>query len=204
MDSQEKLNGKKDKTPALRFPEFINSEEWEEKKLGEYKLINTINAPIKVKKDKYLETGLYPIIDQSQNYINGWINDDEAIIQIDHPVIIFGDHTCVLKLINFSFAQGADGIKIFYSNYINNIFLYYYLKFINISSDGYNRHFGKLKEQIIFIPNNKEEQQKIADCLSTLDEMIEAEEAAIEKLKEYKKGLMSKLFPADDIIGGGN
>ncbi|UTG75293.1 restriction endonuclease subunit S [Neisseria subflava] len=40
-----------------------------------------------------------------------------------------------------------------------------------------------------------EEQQKIADCLSSIDELIELEEQAIAGLKQHKKGLMQQLFP---------
>ncbi|MFD1174785.1 restriction endonuclease subunit S [Paenibacillus puldeungensis] len=42
-----------------------------------------------------------------------------------------------------------------------------------------------------------EEQQKIADCLSSLDDLITAEDKKLEVYKAHKKGLMQKLFPAD-------
>lgn len=42
-----------------------------------------------------------------------------------------------------------------------------------------------------------EEQQRIADCLSSLDDLISAVADKIETLKEYKKGLMQQLFPAE-------
>ncbi len=41
------------------------------------------------------------------------------------------------------------------------------------------------------------EQQKIADCLSSLDDLIEATAQKVETLKEHKKGLMQRLFPAE-------
>lgn len=44
---------------------------------------------------------------------------------------------------------------------------------------------------------NLTEQQKIADCLSSLDELIAAENKKLEALKRYKKGLIQKLFPAE-------
>ena len=39
------------------------------------------------------------------------------------------------------------------------------------------------------------EQEKIANCLSSLDELIEATSRKVEILKEHKKGLMQQLFP---------
>lgn len=53
-----------------------------------------------------------------------------------------------------------------------------------------------LKTIILPIPNI-EEQQKIADCLSSLDELIEAHEQKLDTLKQHKKGLMQRLFPAE-------
>lgn len=41
------------------------------------------------------------------------------------------------------------------------------------------------------------EQQRIADCLSSLDELISAEDKKLTALKDHKKGLMQKLFPAE-------
>lgn len=42
-----------------------------------------------------------------------------------------------------------------------------------------------------------EEEQKIADCLSSIDELIDAESRKLKALEKYKKGLMQKLFPAE-------
>ncbi len=51
---------------------------------------------------------------------------------------------------------------------------------------------------VILLPNpRKVEQQKIADCLSSLDDLIAAEDKKLKTLKEHKKGLMQKLFPAE-------
>jgi type I restriction enzyme S subunit len=40
------------------------------------------------------------------------------------------------------------------------------------------------------------EQQRIADCLSSLDELIQIEEQKLKALKQHKKGLMQQLFPS--------
>ncbi len=47
------------------------------------------------------------------------------------------------------------------------------------------------------LPESSKEQQKIADCLSSLDDLISAENEKLDALKEHKKGLMQQLFPAE-------
>lgn len=55
-----------------------------------------------------------------------------------------------------------------------------------------------LKKLPLVVPKKIEEQQKIADCLSSLDELIIAHVQKHEELQSYKKGLMQNLFPAED------
>lgn len=62
--------------------------------------------------------------------------------------------------------------------------------------DGKMVSYGQFSAIMIPKPDNKE-QQKIADCLSSLDELIAAENKKLEALKAHKKGLMQKLFPAE-------
>ncbi len=55
---------------------------------------------------------------------------------------------------------------------------------------------GRLANIKVCFPENKSEQQKIADCLTSLDELITAQAQKIETLKIHKKGLMQGLFPS--------
>lgn len=55
----------------------------------------------------------------------------------------------------------------------------------------------QLKKYIFAIPQEKKEQEKIADCLSSIDDLISAEEKKLSLLNDYKKGWMQKLFPAE-------
>ena len=185
--------------PTLRFPEFRGTEGWENDTIDN--LIDIIVPPKKIVSQEYLSTGKYPIIDQSQNYICGWTNDKTALItdsSLKQPIIIFGDHTCILKKVVFPFAQGADGIKILKAkNCIDGNFLYQALLANPVIQEEYKRHYSILKQKIIFYPSiNFGEQQKIANCLSSLDDLIEATAQKVEALKEHKKGLMQRLFPA--------
>jgi len=61
---------------------------------------------------------------------------------------------------------------------------------INIKNDTF------LSKSLI-LPTDPDEQQKIASCLSSLDELITAESDRLETLKAHKKGLMQQLFPAE-------
>ena len=182
--------------PALRFPDFANDGEWEVKRLGE--IMQTITPPKKLQSIDYQKSGNYPIIDQSQNYICGYSNDVDALVnRTSEDLIVFGDHTCILKIVDFPFIQGADGIKIIKSkdsNQWDNKYVYQYLQFVPIISSEYKRHFSELKEKSVYYPKNIIEQSRIAACLSALDEMLAATNEKLEQLKAYKKGLMQQLF----------
>jgi len=185
--------------PRLRFPEFQNAPEWEEKEVG--KLIFIVTPPKKLLTSQYCDKGKFPIIDQSQNYIAGWTDDAEAAIKSFSPLIVFGDHTCALKIVRTPFAQGADGIKIFYadSELLSTDYLYQFLQFEPVKMEEYKRHFSILKLKKIKFPDKKSgEQQKIADCLSSIDELITSQTAKVEALKEHKKALMQRLFPSSN------
>ena len=183
-------------TPRLRFAEFRG--EWGQEKLAE--LITTITPPAKLQTSDYLAQGSFPIIDQSQEAICGWTNDADAVVNESLPLIVFGDHTCAIKFVNEPFAQGADGIKIIKAK--TTIAIEYLFQSINhnpLTMGDYKRHFSDLKERAVFFPDIKSgEQQKIAACLSSLDELITAQAQKVAALQTHKKGLMQQLFPAHD------
>ena len=183
-------------TPELRFPEFQNDGEWKCVIIGD--IINTINPPKKLQSSEYKKKGAFPIVDQSASYIAGYSDNGDAVIDNNgYNYIVFGDHTCSLKLIDFPFIQGADGIKIFKSKITEVLteYLYQYIFAHPINSKEYKRHFSDLKEKLLLYPTKACEQKKIADCLSSLDNYIDATKRKLELLKEHKKGLMQQLFP---------
>ena len=81
------------------------------------KAIITISPKLKIPEKDFLDKGRFPIIDQAQKFISGFTNNENALNKIQRPVVIFGDHTCITKYIDFDFAQGADGIKILSTNH---------------------------------------------------------------------------------------
>ena len=108
----------------------------------------------KIPASEYLHDGKYPIVDQSTDFIAGYTNDLSLIINVTNPRIVFGDHTRIVKFINFDFARGADGTQVVLSN--NNrmpqhLFYHTILK-IDLSNYGYARHYKFLKERRIILP----------------------------------------------------
>lgn len=187
--------GKSSVVPRLRFQEFRGAPVWTEARLDD--LITVIAPPAKLQSTSYLSSGRFPIVDQSQQAISGWTDDATAVVMEPLPLIVFGDHTCTLKLLQQPFAQGADGIKILKAKaVVSTEYLFHSLSHRPLAMEDYKRHFSMLKERPVSYPDIKTgEQQKIADCLTSLDEMIAAQARKVEALKTYKRGLMQELFP---------
>lgn len=112
------------------------------------------SASKKIPASEILGGGSIPVIDQSKDFICGFTNDEDALIK-STPKIIFGDHTRILKFINFDFARGADGTQMIASNSLRmppHLFFHSLLK-IDLSSYGYARHFKFLKQSNIILPD---------------------------------------------------
>ena len=140
-------------------------------------------------------TGEFPVVDQGQELIAGYCDDQEKLIDFDLPLVIFGDHTRCFKYVDFPFVLGADGTKVLVPNkdIYDPKFYYFGLLALEIPSRGYNRHFKTLKERSLPRPPLPE-QKKIAHVLSTVQRAIEAQERIIQTTTELKKTLMHKLF----------
>ena len=114
-------------------------------------LVKTVTAPAKLKRESYRETGKTPIIDQGEKFITGYTDEDVKALPLGEYVI-FGDHSEHIKYVDFSFIQGADGLKILKSisdnpKYVYYSFLNFYQKELN-----YKRHWARASETLIPIP----------------------------------------------------
>jgi type I restriction enzyme S subunit len=109
---------------------------------------------VKVPNQDILVTGNIPVLDQGQNYIAGFTNEISALIEPKQPHVVFGDHTRVVKLVNFNYARGADGTQILVSkdSRLPGYVMYQAVKRIDLSNYGYARHFKFLKEVMIILP----------------------------------------------------
>ena len=149
----------------------------------------------------YQPEGSYPIISQEASLISGYTDDADYVNHYDRPIIVFGDHTRVLKYVDFDFAVGADGVKILIPNAtLNAKFLLNYLTWYKIPNLGYSRHYKLLKDISIPIPPISDQQRIVAE-LDCLNEMIALKQ---EQLKEFDKLAQSIFYdmfgdPGDNV-----
>jgi len=155
----------------------------------------------KVKQSDYQPIGLVPIIDQGQSFIAGYT--DKSPYKDNLPVIVFGDHTRVLKFVDFPFVAGADGTQVLIPNstLFDPLFVYYALSTIDIPSRGYNRHFSLLRESSLPLPP-LDEQREIARMLQAVDAKIAAEERRRAALEELFKTLLHQLMTGKVRVKG--
>lgn len=201
--------------PKLRFAEFRDSGEWLEDILDN---VATFLKGKGISKSDISPTGILPCIRYGELYthyteiINSVISltnlpPDELILSEANDVIIpssgetredIATASCVMTA---GIALGGD-LNIIRSE-INGVFLSYYLTHAKKSSIAkiaqgdavVHLYSSQLKKLIINFPKTKDEQIKIANCLTSLDELVKAQAEKIEALKIHKKGLIQGLFP---------
>ncbi len=149
----------------------------------------------KIKKQDYLKNGKYTIIDQSQNFIAGYTNNIQQVNNFNENVIIFGDHTRIIKYIDFPIAIGADGVKVLKINeeIADTKYIYYFLKSVKLHNAGYSRHFKYLKALKIPI-QPLENQRKISTILTQIEALIQKREDSIKLLDELIKSTFLDMF----------
>ena len=155
----------------FRFPGYENTpifdgvpQGWSKQLVGD--VIEKSYRSKQVMASDYLKEGIIPIIDQSRDFIAGYTNDKETLVCLNRPIIVFGDHTRILKYIQFPFAKGADGTQLILSNCENmpQPLLYLSLQNVDLSNYHYARHFKYLKAEEIIVPD--------IDVANAFEEMV--------------------------------
>lgn len=157
----------------------------------------------KIKQKEYLPSGQYPVIDQGEEIVGGYTNDISKLLDCSLPVIVFGDHTKIVKLINFRFAPGADGTKVLepktivipkYLAYVTPVLV------LKIKDKGYARHYQHIEKQTFFLPPIPEQRktvEKIEQLFSELDNGISNLIKSKEKLEIYRQAVLKKAFDGE-------
>ncbi|MEC5398701.1 restriction endonuclease subunit S [Uliginosibacterium sp. H1] len=207
---------KKALVPKLRFPEFQGAAKWKEMTLGSEATFHKGRGISKAEVDpngnrlcirygelytRYGETILEVV---SRTNLPEW----ELFLSRKNDVIIpasgetkedIATASCVLL---DEVALGSD-LNVIRTRH-NGVFLSYFLNgpkrraVAKVAQGDTVVHLypSQLAQLEIAFPDERE-QQKVADCLSSLDELIAAQGRKVEALKTYKRGLMQQLFPRE-------
>ena len=142
-------------------------------------LLDDVKYTNKIQKSEFKQSGKFPIIDQSQNFIAGYWDREKDVFSIKKPVVIFGDHTRAIKYVDFDFVLGADGVKILQPNgKIISKFLYFILLCAEIKNLGYSRHFKELVRVKIPLLSLETQKQLVAE-MEEQEKIIEANKKLI-------------------------
>ena len=161
------------------------------------KIVTTITAPVKLKREMYCSTGSTPIIDQGEKFIAGYTDENfEAIPSNEY--IIFGDHSEHIKYVNFSFIQGADGLKILKPKEDNAKYIYYAFQNFYVKELNYKRHWSSAKETLIPLPPPTVQTKivRILDALTALTSELTSELILRQKQYEYYR---EKLLSEEEL-----
>lgn len=166
---------------------------WQTKILSD--VINKVDQTTKINRKNFLTEGKFPVISQEQDFINGYWNSEKDLFAVSSPVVIFGDHTQVLKYVDFDFVLGADGVKILQPKpFLDAKYFFYFLLGANLKSLGYARHYRILKDLEVSYPESLEEQKRI---VKILDEAFEK----VTKAKENsEKNLLNSIEIFDSCL----
>lgn len=139
---------------------------------------------IKVPEDEILQNGNVPVITQEKDVlISGYVNSTKCIK--NHPVVVFGDHSCTFKYVDFDFVRGADGTQLIQSGnpQIQLKYLYHFLSNSKIeNADRYERHFKYLKDMWIPLADEETQNYFIQEC-DAIDEEIEVAKSHLSEAK---------------------
>lgn len=183
--------------PELRFPEFVNDGKWSEEKIENIAKAESSSVAfnkLDIKKEGYPVYGADSIV----GYIDSYQHKEEYISIVKDGSGVGRLNFCKSEstILGTLISLKSKDKKIYNLNWI-----YYLLNTIDFSTyvkGGGIPHiyYSDYKNEKVLVPNPTE-QQKIASCLSSLDEVITAHTDKLEVLKAYKKGLMQNLFPQE-------
>ncbi|WP_173444110.1 restriction endonuclease subunit S [Selenomonas ruminantium] len=144
---------------------------------------NVSSSKNKIKQKDYQNEGKFAIVDQGENLIGGYSNNEDIVYDGELPVIIFGDHTRRIKYVDFPFIQGADGVKVLQpKNYIVPRYYFFGLQSMQIPHMGYRRHFPILNKMGFPIAPIAEQSRIVARIESLFAKLDEAKEKIQEVL----------------------
>nr|WP_321270759.1 restriction endonuclease subunit S [Alcaligenes faecalis] len=209
-------NEKKTMVPRLRFPEFCDDQPWSFQALGKLAKRSTqknVSGDITRVLTNSAEYGVidqrdffdkdianqgnlegYYIIEKGDYVYNPRISVTAPVGPVSKNRIGLGVMSPLYTVFRFNNKQND-----FYAHYFKSTHWHHYMRQVSSTGARHDR-MSITNDDFMGLPlpvSKPEEQKKIANCLSSLDELITAETQKLDTLKTHKKGLMQQLFPRE-------
>lgn len=213
-------DGKPALTPKLRFPEFREVEGWEYIQLGNLLMsspdygVNAAAVPYSNQLPKYLritdisEDGLYlndkmVSVDLEPTDVN-YLDDGDIVLARTGASVgksyRYRKEDGELVFAGFLIRVNPDESRLvscYLANYLTTGQYWDWVAVTSARSGQPGINSTEYSQLAIPLPPDIPEQQKIADCLSSVGEVIAAQAQKLDTLKTHKKGLMQQLFPRE-------
>ncbi|WP_321787098.1 restriction endonuclease subunit S [Burkholderia pyrrocinia] len=188
--------------PRLRFPEFQEADEWEEKNLGDVCNMQSGKFIAATEISEIFSEGLYPCF--GGNGLRGYtktFNQSGRYSLIGRQGALCGN----VNLAEGNFYATEHALVTTPKLGVVTDWLFHNLNFLDLNRFATGQAQPGLSVEVLekiacAVPKDEEEQRLIANCLSSIDDFITNQAQKIEALKIHKKGLMQKLFPVLDEV----
>lgn len=226
LKSSNPQNPNSDNVPNHRFPEFVKDGEWEIRSVeNNIKLMSGIalksselsgdNSGVPILRGINITEGQIRHTDEMDKFYLGDTSEIAKYLIKENDIVIGMDGSKVGKNVALISKQDTGAILIqrvariraknsvteyLYQHFLSQGFRNY-VDIVNTSSGIPHISVKQIRDYEIGFPPKIQEQQKIASCLSAVDELITAQKEKIEQLQQHKKGLMQGLFPQLSALG---
>ena len=197
------------RTPRLRFPEFRDNPPWKDETLGKHVDINSGGSPTQF---VLSSGGRYPFVkvEDLNNCAKYQVTAREFCADAEGVVpkqsIVFPKRGAAIELNKIRITRteiliDTNLMAITPKSGLTTEFLFYYLTNVGLAHIADTSTIPQINNKHIipfaFLLPSVAEQQRIADCLTSLDDLIAAQTQKLDVLKTHKKGLMQGLFPQE-------
>ena len=162
------------------------------------RIVDSLLLPVnghttKIPENEIHEAGAVAVVTQEQEkLISGYTDHAEAIN--DLPLVVFGDHTCIFKYVDFPFVRGADGTQLlkFDATLMNPRFFAQIAPHLEITNSGkYERHFKYVKVLRVPVPPLKEQERFVKE-VEVLETKIATARATLRATASSKEAILKK------------
>ena len=145
---------------------------------------------------EYLEFGPTPVLTANKAFILGYTTEKNKYVNSKES-IIFDDFTLDTKFVDFPYMVKSSAIKILTlkdATKDNIRFNFELLSNHKFNMLGHARHYISVVQPEEVFTTNKQEQDKIGELITNLDNLITLHQRKLEKLKNIKKSMLEKMF----------